>query len=40
MAANGSDGGHQQLALLLAAGLGALLFAVTTLVLGRREVAA
>jgi len=40
MAANGSDGTHQQLALMLAAGLGALLFAVTTLVLGRREVAA
>jgi hypothetical protein len=40
MAANGSDGGNQHLALMLAAGLGALLFAVTTLVLGRREVAA
>lgn len=37
MALNGSDAAKQSLALLLAAGVGAALFAVTALVLGGRE---
>lgn len=39
MAANGSDPATQSLALLLAAGVGAALFALTALVLGGRETA-